>query len=144
MTMNDLLIALFRISWGTVSLMELLWTLGALAGGVACFFSIRRSQQKSRFIHQGIDDYTRLLANRSILIRNGMLGVVLEVIFFAGAWGMLEPPAPNLPPTVAVLGFVFWLLELAVIFAVVYEEFAGILIRRHLDWLNAQQRIYSG
>jgi hypothetical protein len=129
--MGDLLAALFNISWGSVGLVELLWTLGALVAMCVTFMAIWRSQRRSGSLH-GIDDYTRRWANRSILVRNGFLGVVLEVTVFVGIWALLDPPGDEVTVGAAVSGFVLWLLEIAVIITVLYEEFANQRIRGHL------------
>ncbi len=129
--MGDLLAALFNVSWGTVGLVELLWTLGALGAMCVTFVAIWRSQRRSGSL-RSIDGYTRRWANRSILVRNGLLGVVLEVTVVVGIWALLDP-AEEVTVVAAVSGFVLWLLEIAIIVTVLYEEFVNQIIRRHLD-----------
>ncbi len=129
--MGDLLAALFNVSWGSVGLVELLWTLGALVAMCVTFVAIWRSQRRSGSL-RSIDGYTRRWVNRSILVRNGCLGVVLEVTVVVGIWALLDP-AEEVTVVAAVSGFVLWLLEIAIIVTVLYEEFVSQLIRRHLE-----------
>lgn len=129
--MGEALVALFSVSWGTVGLVELLWTVGALLALLVCLTAIWRSQRRSRTL-RGIDSYTLRWANRSILVRNGFLGVVLEVIVFVGLWALFEPPSGTVTNVAAITGFVLWLVEIAVIVTVLYEEFVNQIIRHHL------------
>ncbi len=129
--MGDLLAALFNVSWGSVGLVELLWTIGALVAMCVTFVAIWRSGRRSSSL-RSIDGYTRRWVNRSILVRNGCLGVVLEVTVVVGVWALLDP-AEEVTVVAAVSGFVLWLLEIAIIVTVLYEEFVNQIIRRHLD-----------
>ncbi len=129
--MGEALAALFSVSWGTVGLVELLWTLGALVAMLVCLVAIWRSQRRSSSL-RGIDGYTRRWANRSILVRNGFLCVVLEVTLFVGIWALLDPPGEVITASAAISGFVLWLIEIAIIVTVLYEEFVTQIIRRHL------------
>ena len=130
--MSETLIALFSISYGTVGLVELLWTLGALAGMGVTFMAIWRSHRRSVSLRQVLDGYTRRWANRSILIRNGLLGLVLEVTLFVGIAAMFDPPNP-VTASGAVAGLVLWLIEMAIIATVLYEEMVSQIIRHHLE-----------
>ncbi len=128
--MGEALAVLFSITWGTVGLVELLWTLGALLAMLVTFAAIWRSQRRSGAL-RGVDSYTRRWANRSILVRNGSLGLVLEVTLFVGMGALFDPPS-DITSSGAVAGLVLWLMELAIIVTVLYEEFVSQIIRRHL------------
>lgn len=133
--MGDLIAALFSVAWGTVGLLELLWTMGALVAVLVSLGAIWRSNRRSGRL-RGLDSFTRRWANRSILIRNGLLGVVCEVVFWVGIGAMLEPQSPSITPTAAIAGLVAWLMELAVIATVLSDEIIGRIIRRHLESSN--------
>ncbi len=137
----NVLTALFEVAWGTVSLIEVLWTLGALAGLCVALWAMWRSISRSAYL-QGpppIEElrptrrHAMLLANRDKLFRWGALGLVLEVAFWLGLWSMLEPQADGMTSSAAIAGLAFWLVELSIIAVVIHEEWTSWRIRTLVD-----------
>lgn len=116
------IVGLFSVAWGTVSLVELLWTIGALAGMLLAFWKIWRSYGRARRLSGRTQSQPQRYVNQDILFRHVMLGVVLEVAFWLGLWSMAEPQAPGVTSSAAIAGLAFWLVELAIIAAVLHEE----------------------
>lgn len=131
--MGDAIAALFSVQWGTVSLIELLWTVGAPCAMLTAFGAIWRTRRRSAYLRAlpGLDAYSRRLASRDMFFRRAALGLVLEVALFLGLWSMLEPQSATVTSSAAIAGFAFWLVELDIIVVVIHEEVIGWLIRRH-------------